>query len=124
MSIEFWTKPHLRMKELFDGRLKKWEIFEPRVKGKSHPDVRHLADGQDDVVVYSDNKGLVSIITSYGLGNPYKILKAISEAFDAEIWLERDLQAGDHKRVIKRPTCGRHQAGAENQVRIRRYPLP
>ena len=107
MSVDFWTKPHLRMKEVFDGRLRKWGIFEPRLKGKVVHDMRYLADGTDYVVVYSGNKGLVSIISSYALGNPYKILKAISEAFDVDIWLERDLQVGDHKRVIKTPTITR-----------------
>jgi hypothetical protein len=111
MSVDFWTKPHLRMKELFDGRLKKWGIFEPRMKGKFVRDMRYIADGQDYVVVYSGNKGLVSIIASYALGNPYKILKAISEAFEVDIWLELDLQGGHHKRVIKRPTTTRRAGG-------------
>ena len=66
------------MKEVFDGRLRKWRIFEPRLKGKVVHDMRYLADGTDYVVVYSGNKGLVSIISSYALGNPYKIMKAIS----------------------------------------------
>jgi hypothetical protein len=94
------------MKEVFDGRLRKWRIFEPRLKGKVVQYEVYLADEIDYVGVYS-NKGLVSIISSYALGNPYKILKAISEAFDVDIWLERDLRVGDHKRVIKTPTITR-----------------
>ena len=109
MSVDFWTKPHLRMKEVFDGRLRKWGIFEPRLKGKVVHDMRYLADETDYVVVYSGNKGLVSIISSYALGNPYKILKAISEPFEVDIWLERYLQAGDHKLVIKRPRSASHR---------------
>jgi hypothetical protein len=29
MSIDFWVKPYLQMKELFDGRLKNW-VFSNR----------------------------------------------------------------------------------------------
>ena len=49
----------------------------------------------------------VSVISSYGLYDPYDILKAISEAFEVDIWLELDLQAGHYKLVIKRPTVQR-----------------
>jgi hypothetical protein len=107
MSIDFWTKPRLRMKDLFNGRLKKWGIFEPTKGRKVLPDMRCLADGENCVWVYSCEDGMISVISSYGLYNPYHILKAISEAFDVDIWFERDLQAGHHKLVIKKPTVQR-----------------
>ena len=118
MSIDFWTKPRLRMKELFDGRLKKWGIFEPTKGRKGLPGKRCLADGENCVWVFSCKDGMISVISSYGLYNPYRILKAISEAFDVDIWLELDLQAGQHKLVIKRPTVQRAAASGrvENGV--------
>ena len=104
MSVDFWTKPRLRIEELFDGRLEGWGIFEPR-GNKRLSDVRCLADGGNYVRVFSCSADLV--IASYGFNDPYRILKSISEAFDVEIWLEVDLQLGQHKRVIKRPTSNR-----------------
>ena len=106
MSVDFWTKPRLRMEELFDGRLEDWGIFEPTGRNVS-PDVRCLADGENYVRVFNCSKGVDLVLASYGLNYPYRILKAISEAFDVEIWLEVDLQLGHHKRVIKRPTSNR-----------------
>jgi hypothetical protein len=106
MSIDFWTKPRLRMEELFDGRLGKWGIFEPTSDKKVLPDERCLADGENCVWVYSE-EGMISVISSYGLYDPYDILKAISEAFEVDIWLELDLQAGHQKLVIKKPTVQR-----------------
>ena len=103
-------KPYMPMKkEVFDGQLREWGILEPQLKGKVLHDMRYLADGTDYVVVYSGNKGLVSIISSYALGNPYKILKAISEAFNINIslepWVGRKL--GIIQRIIKTPTITR-----------------
>jgi hypothetical protein len=114
MSIDFWTKPRLQIEDLFDGRLEKWGIFEP-TGGKFSPDVRCLADGKDYVRVFSRNKGLDLVITSYGFGEPYRILKAMSEAFDVDIWLELDLQPDHHKRVIKRPP--RNRGAGSTRVR-------
>jgi hypothetical protein len=106
MSVDFWTKPRLRIEELFDGRLEGWGIFGPSGR-KRLSDVRCLADGENYVRVFSCSKGVDLVIASYGFNDPYGILKAISEAFDVEIWLEVDLQLGHHKRVIKRPTSNR-----------------
>jgi hypothetical protein len=112
MSIDFWTKPRLRMEELFDGRLENWGIFEPTKDKKVLPDTRCLADGKNYVWVYSCEDGMISGISSYGLYDPYDILKAISEAFEVDMWLELDLQAGHHKLVIKRPTVQRAAASS------------
>ena len=109
MSTDFWTKPRLRIEELFDGRLEKWGVFEPTGRNV-FSDERCLADGEDYVLAFSCNKGLISVITSDVFGNPYRILKAISEAFDVDIWLELDLQGGHHKRVITRSTSKRGEA--------------
>lgn len=115
MSMDFWTKPRLRIEKLFDGRLEAWGIFEPRGKDLCAND-RCLADGENHVRVFQcGSEDLV--ITSYALYDPYRILKAISEAFDVEIWFERDLQTSDHVRVIKRPTRRHHQAGASARVK-------
>ena len=91
MSTDYRTEKEITFAELFDGRLESYGVKEKVVEGKTAADFRSLVDGHSYVWVYGDE--VVSVITRYGLSNnPYKIISAIAEAFETDIFSERQPQ--------------------------------
>ena len=54
--------------------------------------LRCLTDGHDYVWVGGNESGFVNMITCYAFNNPTKILQAIAEAFDTDIFSEHEPQ--------------------------------
>ncbi len=51
-----------------------------------------MTDGRNFLAVYLTEDGFVDFLTVYGVDAPGKILHAISEAFDTEIFSEHEPQ--------------------------------
>ncbi len=91
MSTVFRTEKEITFEELFDGRLESFGVKEEVVEGDTAADMRCLIDGPNYVWVFGDEK--VGSITGYGpANNPNKILSAIAEAFETDIFNEHQPQ--------------------------------
>jgi hypothetical protein len=78
--------------DLFDGRLAKFGVHEGT--REKIQDVRVLTDGRDNyVTVWINDDGSVLEFTRYfGRGDPNRILAAVAEAFETEIFSEHEPQ--------------------------------
>jgi hypothetical protein len=111
MSTDYRTQKTIRMTDLVDGQLEEFGVRESipnftlplnlnlkdsccdsctvdLTEGSS----RCLTDGHNYVWVDGNESGFVDMITRYGLNNPTKILQAIAEAFDTDIFSEHEPQ--------------------------------
>jgi hypothetical protein len=90
MSTHFVLSRKVSARDLFDGRLEGWGIQE-----HANPEIdesrRCLTDGRNYLWVHIADDGLVSL-SRYGANAPSKILHAIAEAFDTEIFSEHEHQ--------------------------------
>ena len=91
MSTCYRPEEKIRVEDLFDGRLKPHGVVEHQ-----HPESdakrRALFDGQNYLWVGADDDGYVSAVTRYGMNAPKRILSAIAEAFETEIYSEYEPQ--------------------------------
>ena len=92
MSIDFRPRNRaIRMEDLFDGRLETYGITENVKEGTTSVDQRCLSDGRNWLWVYGDE--FVSCMSRFGFMNcPGKILGAIGEVFQTEIFSEYEPQ--------------------------------
>lgn len=92
VSIDYVTEQKIRYDEIFDGRLEQFGILEDLDSPHITDIARCLTDGRNYVWAYSNDRGLLSGLTRYAGNAPQKILKAISEAFDTDIFSEHEPQ--------------------------------
>jgi hypothetical protein len=90
MSTDYRLNEEVKFEELFDGRLERVGIRDACAKDTT-PTSRCLTDGNNYLWVYGDE--VVEVMSRYGLGNvPGKILSAIAEIFDTDIFSEHQPQ--------------------------------
>ena len=92
MSTDYAPRNNaIRMEDLFDGRLESYGITEHIKEGSTRIDARCLSDGRNWLWVYGD--GFARSMTRYGFGNcPTKIVNAIEEEFQTEVFTEYEPQ--------------------------------
>jgi len=89
MSTDFVTEEKIQMTDLFDGRL---EIREHVNPGTTSEVCRCLTDGRNYLWAYSQRDGMLSSMSRYGQNTVGKILRAVAETFDTEIYSEHEPQ--------------------------------
>src|SRR5262245_16479611 len=106
MSTDYRTQKSIRMTDLVDGRLERFGVHESipsftlplnfNLKDGCYNSctvdltelgLRCLTDG-DNYLCVANESGFVDTITRYGLNDPTRILQAIAEAFDTDIFSE------------------------------------
>jgi hypothetical protein len=91
MSIDYAPFNKIRARDLFDGRLDKFSVRE-QLTGDTTETNKCLTDGRNFVWVYINDTGFVGSVTSYGANAPSKILNAIAQTFDTDIFSEYEPQ--------------------------------
>jgi len=91
MSTDFSLSKKISACDLFGGRLQKFGIQE-HVSSETDEARRCLTDGRNYLWVYLTEDGQVGGLSRYGANAPSKILNAIAEAFDTEIFSEHEPQ--------------------------------
>jgi hypothetical protein len=86
MSTDYKLQKEITLKELFDGRLEPHGIQEFEVEGKSSDQFGVLTDGTNRLAVYADD--VVKIIKRCGTNNENRILNAIADEFETDIYSE------------------------------------
>jgi hypothetical protein len=82
----------VRLSDLLDGRLERFGVYDQMAEVTSDQQ-KCLTDGHNFLWVYADDEGFVRSLTrNAGNGTPREILRAISEAFDTEIFSEHEPQ--------------------------------
>jgi len=76
MSTHFRPLTPIRMADLFDGRLKDVGVHEHHSK-ETTANQKCLTDGRNFLWIDGDEKGLVSLLSRYGMNAPQRILQAI-----------------------------------------------
>jgi hypothetical protein len=91
MSNDFIPSKNVTARELLCRRLK---AFGVKVEEHRSFDERsyRLTDGSNYLWAFLTEDGSVSVFTAQSANNPYKILRAISEAFETDIFSESDPQ--------------------------------
>jgi len=91
MSTDFRFEKKVNFEELFDGRLEKFGIRENSNEGMTSDNCRCLTDGNNFLWIYGDI--FVTSFTRYAPnGAPGKILAAMAETFETEIYSEYEPQ--------------------------------
>jgi hypothetical protein len=91
MSLDLKLSKKVSARDLFDGRLEKYGVRE-HVHSHTTEQYRRLVDGRNALSVEMDDDGFVGWLTVYGMNDPSKILVAIAEAFETEIFSEDEPQ--------------------------------
>ena len=93
MSTHYRPMKTISFAELFDGRLERYGVRE-HVKSEDMSDrKRCLTDGRYSLWVYAEDDGTVSTMLRAGMLNaPGRILGAVAETFDTEIFSEYEAQ--------------------------------
>ena len=91
MSTDYILSESIRMEDLFDGRLESYGITEHTEDGTTSAEKRCLTDGRNWIWVYGEKD--VDCLKRFGMMNaPGKILGAIADAFETEIFSEYEPQ--------------------------------
>jgi hypothetical protein len=90
MSTDYKLEKEITLKELFDGRLESHGVHEYEVEGRSSDQFGVLTDGTNRLAVYAD--GVVKIIKRCGTNNENRILNAIADEFETDIYSEHSGQ--------------------------------
>jgi hypothetical protein len=100
MSTDYICSPKITACRLFDGRLEKFGVREHVIPNETTKDARLLTDGRNYLCASIDDAGLVTSLMRRGQNAPGKILNAIAQAFDTEIFseYERNIGASTPKR--------------------------
>jgi hypothetical protein len=91
MSLDLKLSKKVSARDLFDGRLEKYGVRE-HVHRHTTEGYRCLIDGRNALWVEMDDDGFVGWLTVYGMNEPSKILVAIAEEFETEIFSENEPQ--------------------------------
>lgn len=91
MSTYYAPFNKIHARDLFDGRLEKFGVREQSTADTTETR-KCLTDGRNYLWVYIDDAGIVSNIKRSGANAPSKILNAIAEAFDTDIFSEYEHQ--------------------------------
>ena len=93
MSTDYVTMKEIPFDDLFDGRLEKFGVRE-HIKDDEASDTRRcLTDGNNYLWTYaSEDRTLACLTRFFPNGAPEKILGAIAEAFDTDIFSEYEPQ--------------------------------
>jgi hypothetical protein len=104
MSTYCMISKELTADRLFDGSLDiKFGVREEVLPDETTETMRCLTDGLNYLWVAIDNEtGLVDLLLRYGDNDPNKILNAITDVFDADIFSEYEPQF-DHVCDERRP---------------------
>ncbi|WP_316189202.1 hypothetical protein [Bradyrhizobium sp. SZCCHNS1054] len=87
MSTDFTLSKKVTARDLFGGQLEKFGVRE-HVRSDTSERSRSLTDGRSYLTVYVADDGFVGCLTRYGANAPGKILNAIAEVFETEIFSE------------------------------------
>lgn len=96
MSTDFRALTPIPMGDLFDGRLKNVGVHE-HLSQEVTAKRRCLTDGRNFLWVYSDENGLVSSFSRYGMNAPQRILRAVANEFNVDIVSEYDPEFWGYK---------------------------
>lgn len=92
MSTDYAPSEKILASDLFDGRLESFGVRE-KINDQVSTKQKCLTDGNNFLWVYIDDEGFVTTLTRYfPNGAPGKILAAIAEAFDSDIFSEYEPQ--------------------------------
>jgi hypothetical protein len=91
MSTDFSLSKKVSASELFGAELEKFEVRE-HVTPETSEQIRCLTDGRNYLWVHLTEDRFVSCLSRYGLNAPGKILNAIAEALETEIFSEYEPQ--------------------------------
>ena len=91
MSTDFILSRKVSANDLFGGRLATFGIRE-HVSSDTTERSRCLTDGRNYLWVYLTEDGFVDSLSRYGANAPGKILAAISEAFETDVFSEHEPQ--------------------------------
>jgi len=91
MSTDYAPFNKIRPRDLFDGRLEKFGVREQLTDDTTETS-KCLTDGRNCLWVYINDAGFVGNITRYGGNAPSKILNAIAQTFDTDIFSEYEPQ--------------------------------
>ncbi|MGJ4899452.1 hypothetical protein ACQR2B_30970 [Bradyrhizobium oligotrophicum] len=91
MSTDFALSKKVTARDLFGGQLEKFGVRE-QVRLDTSERSRSLTDGRNYLRVYVGDDGFVGCLTRYGATAPEKIINAIAEAFETEIFSEHQPQ--------------------------------
>jgi hypothetical protein len=91
MSTDYATRAKVLFADLFDGRLDRFGVRE-HVSEDTSSKRRCLIDGRNCVWAYASDDGTLGCITRYGGNAPGKILRAIAEIFETDIFSEYEPQ--------------------------------
>jgi hypothetical protein len=92
MSTHYGPFEKIIASRLFDARLEKFGVHEHVEPDQTTKNARCLTDGRNYVWVYIDDAGLVDSFARYGGNAPGKILDAVAETFDTDIFSEYESQ--------------------------------
>jgi hypothetical protein len=89
MSTDYAPIKKILVCEMFDGRLEKFGVREHVKPDETTEKSRLLTDGRNYLWVYVDDDGFVGSFTRYAPnGAPGKILTAVMNVFDTDIFSE------------------------------------
>jgi hypothetical protein len=91
MSTDFSLSKKVSARDLFGGQLEKFGVRE-LIGPETNERIRALSDGCDCLMVYLTDDGFVSFLSRNGPNTPDKILVAIAETFETEIFSEHQPQ--------------------------------
>ena len=92
MSTDYRPLKAIRMSDLFDGRLARFDVTEADPPDTAAEQKRCLFDGLNYLWVFDDHEGNVGTFTRHGFNNPLGILSAIRHAFDTDVVCEDEPQ--------------------------------
>ena len=92
MSTDYRTRKTIAFVNLFDGRLEEFGVREHIKADETSNSRRCLTDGRNYLWTYEGDEGSLGLITRWGGNAPDRIMRAISERFDTEIFSEYEHQ--------------------------------
>ena len=93
MSTDFSLSKRIQASDLLEGRLERFGVRQ-KMNDETSEKTFCLTEGHNNFLwVYIDDEGFVSCLTRYmPNGNPDRILEAIADAFDVDIFSEYEPQ--------------------------------
>jgi len=92
MSTDYRPLRNIRAAQLFDGRLKAYDVFEHFKPDMTITTRRCLTDGTNYLWAHIGEDGFLSSFTRYAFNDARLILSAVAEVFDLDIVSEHEPQ--------------------------------